>query len=204
MTYLRGTETQTLARAPASGSDIDDAGLVAMAKLDRAAFAPLYMRYADPVYRYSLRRLGTKEAAEDATAQVFMKALAAVPAYRDDGPSFRSWLFAIAHNVLVDVERSRRPALDLDAATSVADQTPGPEDAALTAEAQRDVRALLAGLAPDQQRVLELRLAGLSTAEIAAVLDRPPAAIRGIQFRAEGRLRSLMGITRPSKEAGDV
>jgi RNA polymerase sigma-70 factor (ECF subfamily) len=193
-----------MTRAPAREHDGDDAELVALAKRDRAAFAPLYLRYADPVYRYCLRRLGAKEAAEDATTQVFVKVLAALPSYRDDGASFRSWLFAVAHNVLVDSERRHRPAHDLEAAAEVVDQTPGPEEAALTAEARRDVRALLAAVAPDQRRVLELRLAGLSTAEIARVLGRPAAAIRGIQFRAEQRLRSLLGVTSPRKEVGDV
>ena len=194
MPHLSEAEAQPMTRAPACASDVEDAELVSMAKRDRAAFAPLYVRYADPVYRYCLRRLGTREAAEDATAQVFVKVLAALPSYRDNGTSFRSWLFAVAHNVQVDVERGRRLAHDLEAASLVADRAPGPEEEALTGEARRDVRALLAAVAPDQRRVLELRLAGLSTAEIADVLRRPPAAIRGIQFRAEARLRSLMGV----------
>src|SRR4030095_9666564 len=80
----------------------DDAALVRRARVDRSAFGFLYDRYVDPVYPYSHRRLGTKEAAEHSTALVFTKALAALPAYRADGPSFRSWLFAIAHNVLAD------------------------------------------------------------------------------------------------------
>jgi DNA-directed RNA polymerase specialized sigma24 family protein len=42
--------------------------------------------------------LGTREAAEDANTEIFMRALAALPAYR--AGEFRSWLFAIAHNVV--------------------------------------------------------------------------------------------------------
>ncbi len=55
----------------------DDADLVAQAQLDRQAFAPLYARYADPVYRYCYRRLGHPEVAADATSQTFARALAA-------------------------------------------------------------------------------------------------------------------------------
>lgn len=84
----------------------DDAWLVAEAKQDPHAFAPLYTRYFDLVYRYGVRRLGVTEAAADATGQVFAKALAALPRYRDDAPSFRSWLFAIAHNVIIDGGRT--------------------------------------------------------------------------------------------------
>jgi hypothetical protein len=42
------------------------------------------------------------EAAEDATSLVFAKALAGLPSYRADGATFRSWLFTIAHNVVID------------------------------------------------------------------------------------------------------
>ncbi len=184
--------------------DADDAALVAAAKCERAAFAPLYLRYADPVYRYSLRRLGTKEAAEDATAQVFMKALAALPAYREDRTSFRSWLFAVAHHVLVDIERARRPSSVLEEAAAVADSAPGPEATALSAEAQEEVRSLLAAVAPDQRRVLELRLAGLTTVEVAAVLGCSPGAVRSAQFRAATRLRALLGLAPHGKGAGNA
>ena len=81
-----------------------DAALAVRARVDREAFAALYARYVDPVYRYSLSRLGDREAAEDATSQVFVHALAALPRYREQG-SFRSWLFAIAHNVVTDAGR---------------------------------------------------------------------------------------------------
>lgn len=173
--------------------DTSDEALMAAAKHERSAFTPLYLRYVDPVYRYALRRLGSREAAEDATAHVFAKALAALPTYRDDGPSFRSWLFAIAHNVVVDDERTRRSATDLQVAESLADPAPGPEETVLASEQRREVQILLAAVAPDQRRVMELRLAGLSTIEVARVLGRSPGAIRATQFRAVTRLRELVG-----------
>ena len=172
--------------------DASDEVIAVLAMHNRAAFAPLYLRYVDPIYRYALRRLGSREAAEDATALVFTKALAALPTYRDDGPSFRSWLFAIAHNVLVDNCRGQRPATDLQVAERVADPSPGPEEAALASEGHREVQTLLAAVAPDQRRVMELRLAGLTTVEVARVLGRSPGAIRATQFRAATRLRSLV------------
>jgi RNA polymerase sigma-70 factor (ECF subfamily) len=101
------------------GQQAEDARILALAKSDPRAFAPLYARYFDPVYRYCYRRLGHAEAAADAAAQVFTKALAALPGYREDAPSFRSWLFAIAHNVITDDLRARRPV------ATMADVAPG-------------------------------------------------------------------------------
>lgn len=170
----------------------DDIALVAAAKADRQAFALLYRRYVGRVYGYCYVRLGEREAAEDATSTVFAKALVGLAACRDD--AFRSWLFAIAHNVVTDVHRARRPLAPLAAARELVDPTPSPEEAALADHERRSVRALLAWLVPDQARVLELRLAGLTDAEIARVLGRSHGAIRSTQFRAVARLRALLGV----------
>src|SRR5215210_6935273 len=134
-------------------SDIpdEDARVVALAKTDPRAFAPLYSRYFDPVYRYCYRRLGHPEAAADAAAQVFAKALAALPGYREDAPSFRSWLFAIAHNVITDDLRARRPIAPMTAAVHIEAADPSPEEVVLTGEVGGAVHALLAQLPPDQR-----------------------------------------------------
>src|SRR5688572_4162323 len=108
-----------------SASNDVDAPLVAAARADPAAFEPLYRRYVVPIYHYTYRRLGSNEAAEDATAQIFTKALAAMPTHRPSGSTFRSWLFAIAHNVLVDAERARRPSHDLDMPPPLTAPAPG-------------------------------------------------------------------------------
>lgn len=93
--------------------DLDEDALVARAQGDRHAFAELYRQYVPAVYRYCLRRLGSVEAAEDATSQIFTQALVALPQYRPG--SFRAWLFTIAHHVVVDAVRRRRPTATTDA-----------------------------------------------------------------------------------------
>jgi RNA polymerase sigma-70 factor (ECF subfamily) len=170
----------------------EDARLVALAKSDPRAFAPLYARYFDPVYRYCYRRLGHPEAAADAAAQVFAKALAALPSYREDAPSFRSWLFAIAHNVITDDLRGRRSVAPMETAAHVAAPDPSPEETALANEAGCMVLALLAQLPPDQRQILELRLAGLTGPEIAAALGRSLGAVKIAQVRAFARLRATL------------
>lgn len=169
-----------------------DQALVVAAQRDPRAFAPLYLRYVEPVYGYFQRRLGTKEAAEDATSLVFAKALAALPRFRGDGTSFRSWLFAIAHNVVIDSQRTTPPTHPMAEVAAMQAREPGPDEIALAADEERTLRMVLAAMAPDQRRVLELRLAGLTTAEIGAALGRRPGAIRAIQFRAMTRLRGLL------------
>jgi RNA polymerase sigma-70 factor (ECF subfamily) len=172
--------------------DHDEAPLVARAQRDPAAFAPLYACYLGPVYGYCYTRLGDRAAAEDATSAVFARALAALPRYR--AGSFRGWLFTIAHNVVADAFRGRRPEGPLDAAAEVADAAPTPEERAVADDAGRYLRAQFAHLTPDQRQVVELRLAGLNDREIAQALGRSHGAVRMSQLRAVARLRALLGV----------
>ena len=177
---------------------VDDADLVARAQVDRQAFALLYRRYLDPVHQYCYRRLGSREAAEDATSLVFTKAFAALPTYR--AGSFRSWLFAIAYHVITDDLRARRVVAELDAAAKVPDRGQTPEEVIMAADANSSVVRLLDCLPASQRRVVELRLAGLTGREVAAVLGCSLAAVKIAQVRAYSRLRGLLA--GPVREAG--
>lgn len=189
--------TEHLDPAPAGTLGDDEPALVAAARTDRRAFAPLYAHYVDPVYRYCWRRLGDPDAAADATALVFAKALAALDRCRGD--AFRPWLFAIAHNVVVDRYRDRHPTAPLDLAADLPDGGPSPEERALAAETGRELRHLLANLPPDQRAVVELRLAGLTGAEIAAALGKTRGAVDAAHFRAVARLRHLLDVPSPRR-----
>ncbi len=167
----------------------DEKVLVARAVGNPEAFAPLYLRYFDRIHAYCYRRLGTPEEAADVTSIVFSRALASLRAFRGD--SFRSWLFAIAHNALADHYRDRRPERSLDAAVWLRDRHPSPEDEAIAHEAQRTVSSLLAELPEEQRHVVELRLAGLTSKEVGAVLGKHANAIDQAQYRAMTRLRVL-------------
>lgn len=168
----------------------DDAALVARARDDPLAFAALYDRYIDAIYGYCVLRLGRREVAEDAASVIFSRAFAGLPRYR--GPSFRAWLFGIAHHVVIDVYRTTRSDLSLDAARDLDDPARSPEEAAIASESERALAAALACLTPDQRQVIELRLAGLTGAEIGAALGRSQGAIAVAQHRAMRRLRLLL------------
>jgi RNA polymerase sigma-70 factor (ECF subfamily) len=171
---------------------------------DRVAFAALYREYVGAVYRYCFYRLGTREQAEDATSQIFLKALAALPSRRA-GESFRSWLFAIAHNVVADVYRAKRPVWPLSVVSGQVGRGPSIEEEALAEVERSEVREMLARLPDDQRRVLELRLAGLTSPEIAEVLGRNVGAVKMAQSRAIARLRqSLIGEAEAGTGAEEV
>ena len=187
-----------------AGTPADEADLIAAARLDPRAFAPLYRTYFDPVFRYCFRCLGDREEAAEATQEVFARALRALPRYRDQ--SFRPWLFTIAHNVIVDSHRQqsgRPPNVPIAAAYDRPDPEPGPEEAALAAETNRSVHRYLSLLPPDQRAVVELRLADLTGKEVAAVLSRSLGSVKIAQHRAFARLRDLMRVE-AGKEGSDA
>lgn len=181
----------------------DESALISRAQQDPRAFAPLYDHYVDAIYRYCARQLGNADAAADMTSLIFSRALAALATYRGSG-SFRSWLFAIAHNAVVDGQRAVNEWMPLDAGARQIDPAPTPEEVVLHQDEAREVWAVLGQLAPDQRQVVELRLAGLTNAEMAIILNRSVPAIKMLQGRALTRLRVLLEANRgvPVTEAG--
>jgi RNA polymerase sigma-70 factor, ECF subfamily len=175
----------------------DEADAVRAAQ-NPAAFEPLYLRYLAPVYAYCYRRLGHRQAAEDATSLVFQKALSGISGFK--GGSFRAWLYRIVHNVVADAWRSLEKTQDLDLAASVFDPNPGPQERSELSERERALHAALGQLPAEWRRILELRLAGLSGKEIAAVTGRSPEAVRISQHRAMQQLRVILSEHRPHLE----
>ena len=175
-----------------AGAASDDA-VVARALRDGEAFAELYRRYVDAVYWYCARRLADPWAAEDATAQVFVQVLAALPRFVAGEGTFRAWLFRIAHNVVVDAVRRRRRYVPLgDVEDVLVDAAPTPEEALLVGERERALRRAMDPLTDDQRSVVLLRLAGLTGVEIAEALGRSRPWVDTTHHRAIARLRKLL------------
>jgi RNA polymerase sigma-70 factor (ECF subfamily) len=154
-------------------------------KHDHEAFAQLYDRFVDKIYKYIYYKIGSKTEAEDLTGQVFLKAWEAIGHYQYTERPFAAWLYRIAHNLIVDHFRTKRDATSLDDITSL--EHPGTDldeivDHHLTAES---LRRALKRLTRDQQQVIILRfLEGYNTAEVAEMMGKQPGAIRTLQHRA--------------------
>lgn len=170
-----------------------DARLVAWARENPRAFTALYDRYFAAVHGYCLSQLGDAQAAEDAASQTFLKALDALPRYRETG-RFRSWLFTIAHNSVRDALRARSSDAPLETASDIHDPAASPEEHAIAALDGAWLDAAIARLPAADWQVLELRRASLRGAEIAAVLGISHDAARKRQLRAIDQIRSEAGV----------
>jgi RNA polymerase sigma-70 factor, ECF subfamily len=164
-----------------------DLDAVVAAQADRAAFATLYRRYLDRVYAYAFYQLGDHHDAEDATERTFLAAMRALPAFRDEGATFRAWLFRIAHNTVANAHRTRARRRTERLPEPFDPAAPNADPAGLVARADelRTVLGAVAELGEDRRQVVLLRFVdGLSSREIGQVLDRSPGAVRVLLHRA--------------------
>ena len=171
---------------------------------DAQAFALLYRRYVDRVYAYAAWRLASREAAEEATQQIFFRALRGLPGYRQDA-AFAPWLFAIARNVVTDVHRAQsRSTVPLDSALDVADLAPLPEEQAMHALQRGELEAARNRcLSARERELFDLLLTDMTQAEIARLLGRRQGAIRMAHWRLIGKLRACLTGLHVEKEAPD-
>src|SRR6266568_799150 len=183
---------------PSSDKRVDEQDLARRAASgDRRAFANLYDRHVDAVYRYAYFRLRIDAEAEDVTSEVFHRALVAMPRFEPRRP-FLAFLYTIARNVVTDRMRRARPQARFEDALAHPSDAPGPDELASTGDDVRRLRSAIARLTPLQQEVIVLRyLEGRSTKETAVVTGKPESTIRGIQMRALAALRELLGDLAP-------
>lgn len=159
-------------------------GLVRTAKEgDRDAFGQLYRIHHASIVRLVRFRLGADH--EDAVAEVFARAWAALPRYRDTGAPFAAWLYGIARHVVAD-EISRRIR-----------SQPVSEVPETSVEPRNDERLALSEALhrlPDEQRqVIELKyLIGMRNPEVAEVFGISAGAVNARQWRALRSLRDLL------------
>ncbi|MFQ3684238.1 sigma-70 family RNA polymerase sigma factor [Roseiflexus sp.] len=152
---------------------------------DAESFGVLYQQYSAAIYRFILARVREPAEAEDLCGQVFLKAWEAMPAYEQRGYRFSSWLYQIAHNLVIDYYRTQHPACTLVDAPALNDGHESTLDRVIANEESATIASAIAELPPDQRRVIVLRFfQDLPHGEVARLLDKSRAACRVIQHRA--------------------
>jgi RNA polymerase sigma factor (sigma-70 family) len=156
---------------------------------DERAFAAIFRRYHQSLFRFCLAIVGNPEDAQDALQNTMIKVLRALPG-EERTIELKPWLYRIAHNESIDLLRRRRETRQLD----VEQIAPGhglAEDAA-TRERLRRLMADLRELPDRQREVLVMReLGGLDFEEIGTALDTSGAVARQTLYEARQSLRQM-------------
>jgi RNA polymerase sigma-70 factor (ECF subfamily) len=154
-----------------------------------------YEAYGRAVYSYVRFHLPSADAAEDVTADTFLKAFRAADRYDAARGQPRTWIFRIAQNTLRDHQRRARIRRHLPLATmrDLASDSPSPEERLLWEEQVARLLSALGDLAERDRELISLRYgSGLDTAEVAEVLGVRESAVRTRLWRALERLRTVM------------
>ncbi|HEV2766569.1 MAG TPA: sigma-70 family RNA polymerase sigma factor [Acidimicrobiales bacterium] len=153
------------------------------------AYRRLFDWLARPVAGY-LRGQGAEDP-DGLANDVFLRAFTNIRGFRGDEDRFRSWVFTIAHNRLVDERRrrGRRPVVD-DRPVQEYIAPDDTEAAALEQVGDERVRRLLGELSADQRDVLLLRIvADLTVEQVAGTTGKSPGAVKQLQRRGLAVLR---------------
>lgn len=170
------------------GMSSDDRLARRAAQGDERAFAEIYSRYSQDLYRFCLAMVGNPQDAQDALQNTMIKVLRSLPG-EQRAIQLKPWLYRIARNESVETLRKRRQSAELE-----------PQQAAVagvseTAETRERLRTLLADLEqlPDRQRAaLVMReLSGLGFEQIGAAFGTSAAVARQTLYEARLSLGQL-------------
>lgn len=166
-------------------------------KGDGDAFGELYRAFEGDVTRLCRRLLGSREDAEDAAHETFVRARNALDRYASTRP-FRPWLLSIASHLAIDRLRRRRTERRLFAPDELDPESlegvgPSPLQREIDEAERRRLLAAIDAL-PDHYRApLVLRYyAELEIGEIASLLEVTRNQVATLLFRARRRLRGAL------------
>jgi RNA polymerase sigma-70 factor (ECF subfamily) len=172
----------------------DEMLMVRYKRGDRDAFAELVRRYQRPLYNFSVRYVGNREAAREVTQDAFLRVVKRSADFKHES-RFSTWIFAITRNLCIDELRKAKhrnhPSLDdtTSGGQPLGEKVDGGkrpldgERGAATNELRNGILKAVDALPDDQREVFLLRqLGGVPFAEIARITDT-----------AENTVKSRMG-----------
>ena len=164
---------------------------VSEANLD---LAQLFQQHYPYVYNYLRYRVNSVEDAEDLISTVFEQAYAHRYQFDPGRGAFSTWLFRIAHNVLVSHYRRSQSRSAWEAGTEVpvdlVSAEPSPEAQVLQKESLVQLLHCLERLNERDQDVISLKFAGkLRNKEIGEIMGMQEKTVSVVLLRAMQRLR---------------
>lgn len=148
-----------------------------------------YPEHARPIYGFALNSTRDSTIAEDCVQETFVRAWRARESYRSARGSQRTWLFAIARNVVVDAMRSstRRPVPVSDEQIEAGTESRSEDEWIVD---RVDVHRALAALNTEHREVIvAVQLDGMTYRQLAERTGVPPATLRTRMFYGLKALR---------------
>jgi RNA polymerase sigma-70 factor (ECF subfamily) len=180
--------------------EIEPTGAIARARAgDAEAWGDLYREYAPAIFRFCRRALPTREDAEDATMEIFMKLRDKLNQY-DETRAFSAWLYKVAANHCWDLLRRRKIRQDKETEdlenVPLVHPDPSQLDRMIEQKSSEEVRRALDKLGSRARMALVMRYySDMSYDEIADALGVRRAFVGVVLLRARHELRQALGDT---------
>jgi RNA polymerase sigma factor (sigma-70 family) len=177
---------------------IEPTEMIARARAgDTAAWGDLYREYAPAIFRFCRRAMPTREDAEDATMEIFMKLRDKLVQY-DQSRSFTAWLYKVAANHCWDMLRRRklRQGKETEDVDEMPLECPEPNqlEKLIEERTSEEVRKALDTLGVRARMALVMRYySDMSYDEIADALGVRRAFVGVVLLRARHELRQALG-----------
>ena len=163
---------------------------------DGDAFAQLYDRYFDLVFRFIYFRVNDRALAEDFTSETFLRALRRIGTINYQGRDIGAWFITIARNIVLDHVKSARNRLEITTADTIEgdERAESTENAVLEVLTAERLMQAVRQLGDEQRECVMLRFVqGFSVAETAQAMGKNDGAIKALQHRAVRKLADLIG-----------
>ena len=168
---------------------------------DRPAFAVLFKHFAPRLKTWLVRGGSAESEAEDFAQETMVSVWRKADLFDPDRAQVSTWVFTIARNLRIDRQRRAGTGLDQfddDALDAIPDPAAAPDERLATARRERDVRAALAQLPPDQALIVRLSFFDDQPhARIASELKMPLGTVKSRIRLAVNHLRRLLGPLEP-------
>lgn len=163
-------------------------------KADREQFTAYYEEHKTSIFNYILYRIGfDRDLAEDLTSDIFLKAFEHFDSYDKNRP-FKTWIFTIAHNHLVNYYAGKKEILPLEEAAEIVKEV-GSQNSAEHNLTMERILALISGLPESQRDIVTMKYVNdLTNEEIARVTGKEEGTIRTALSRAIAALRGQYNI----------
>lgn len=160
---------------------------------DQAAFAEVYDRYVDALYRFVSFRVRTPELAQDITSELFLRVWQHLTNGETKVDNLRAYLYQVARNLIADHYRGQDELLGLDDMVAAPEHSSSGHAQLERRIALADVERALTRLRPDwQELVLLAHVEGMKPQEIAIIIGKSRGSTRVMLHRAMTELKRLL------------
>lgn len=166
--------------------------MLAYQRGDADAFECLYRRHKDGLFAFLYRSLPQQAVVEELAQDAWMAVIKAASRYTAQG-NFKTWLYQIGHNRLVDFWRrkdNQHMSID-EIAEPLAAATQQVQHSTHT-EAEQHIMQAIAALPMEQRNVVLLREQGFSLAQISQITDTPAETVKSRLRYARKQLRACL------------